>query len=147
MKYIELQFNELEPLMDKHEKTLEERSSQKAFYSELHRLLDTKYIVYHLEFVEFKGSTEYKRMGEKGRDFYENRRKETADRYKMELENYEKNRSIDEKLHKALDGLYCTEKLSAGYAFILKCNLILDWKDPRTLENAKQAYKDRKKYK
>ncbi len=58
LKYIEHQFNELEPLMDKHEKTLEERSSQKTFCSELHRLLDTKYIVYHLEFVEFKGSTE-----------------------------------------------------------------------------------------
>ncbi len=86
-------------------------------------------------------------MGEKGRIFYANWRKETPDRYKMELENYEKNRSIDENLHKALDGLYCREKVSAGYAFILKCNLILDWKEPITLENAKQAYKDRKKYK
>ena len=130
--------------MDKHEKTLTQRSSRKEFYSELHRLLDTKYMVHHLEFVEFKGSTEYKRMSEKAQDFYASRWKETPDKCKKELDNYEKNRSIDENLHKALDGLYNSEKLSAGYAFILKCNLTFDWQDT---SNAKQARKDRKKYK
>ena len=139
--------NYIEPLMDKHEKTLKERSLQKEFYSELHRLLDTKYIVYHQEVIEFKGSLEFKRMGEKDQDIYTSMRKETSDRYKKELDNYEKNRSIDENLHKALDGLYNSEKLSAGYAFILKCNLTFDWQDTSNFENAKQAYKDRKKYK
>ena len=147
MKYIEHQFNEIENLMDKHEKTLTQRSSRKEFYSELHRLLDTKYMVHHLEFVEFKGSTEYKRMSEKAQDFYASRWKETPDKCKKELDNYEKNRSIDENLHKALDGLYNSEKLSAGYAFILKCNLTFDWQDTSNLKNAKQACKDRKKYK
>ena len=132
--------------MDKHEKTLEQRSSRKEFYSELHRLLDTKYIVYHQEFVEIKGSLEFKRMYEKAQSFHTDRWKETSDRCKKELDNYEKNRSIDEDLHKALDGLYNSEKLSAGYAFILKCNLTFDWKEHSNLENAKQAYKDRKKY-
>ena len=147
MKYIALQFKEIELLMDKHEETLKQRSSRKKFYSELHRLLDTKYIVYHQEFVEFKGSTEYKRMSEKRQDFYARMWKETPDRCKKALENYEKNRSIDEDLHKALDGLYNSEKISAGYASILKYNLTFDWNDPSDLENAKQAYKDRKKYK
>lgn len=147
MKYIDLQFKEIEPLMDKHEKTLKQRSSQRIFHSELHRLLDTKYIVHHQEFVEFKGSPEYKRMKEKGRSFYENQWKETSNRYKKELDNYEKNRNIDEGLHKALDGLYNGQKLSAGYAFILKCNLTSDWTDSSNLEHAKQAYKDRKRYK
>ena len=147
VKYIDLQFEELELLMDKHEETLKQRSSRKKFYSELHRLLDTKYIVHHQEFVEFKGSTEYKRMNEKQQDFYASRCKELPDRWKKDLDNYETNRSIDEKLHKALDGLYCSEKLHAFYAFILKCNLTSDWKDPSNLENAKQAHKDRKKKK
>ena len=147
MNYIEHQFNEIEDLMDKHQKTLGERSSQKKFYSELHRLLDTKYIVHHLEYIEFKGSTEYKRMSEKTQDFYASRWKETPDRYKMELDNYEKNRSIEQDTHKALDGLYNSEKLSAGYACILMYILTFDWNDPSNLENAKQAYKDRKKYK
>lgn len=133
--------------MDKHKKTLEERSSQKEFYSELHRLLDTKYIVYHLEFVEFKGSIEYKRMSEKQQDFYANMQKETSDRYKKELNNYEKNRSIDENLHKALDGLYKGEKLNAFYACMVKYNLISDWENPSHLENAEKAYKARKTYK
>lgn len=147
MKYIDNQFKEIESLMDKHEETLKQRSSRKKFYSELHRLLDTKYIVYHQEFVEFKGSAEYKRMSEKQQDFYVRIQKETPDNFKNELDNYEKNRIIDEDLHKALDGLYNSEKLTAGYAFILKCNLTFDWKDLSNLENAKQAYKDRKKYK
>lgn len=124
-----------------------ERSSRKEFYSELHRLLDTKYIVYHQELVEFKGELEFKRMDEKAQHFHIDRWKETPDKCKKELDNYEENRNIDEDLHKALDGLYNREKLSAGYAFILKCNLTFDWKDPSNLENAKQAYKDRKKYK
>ena len=147
MNYLEHQFREIANLMEKHGKTLEERSSQKEFYSELHRLLDTKYIVHHQEFVEFKGTTEYKKMSEKDQNFYASSLKETADRCKMELDNYEKNRSIDDDLHKALDGLYCGEKLSAGYAFVLKCNLISDWENPSNLERAKQAYKHRKKYK
>lgn len=147
VKYIDLQFKEIELLMDKHEETLKQRSSRKKFYSELHRLLDTKYIVYHQEFVEFKGSAEYKRMSEKQQDFYASRRKELPDRWKKDLDNYERNRNIDEKSHKALDGLYCSEKLNAFYAFILQCSLTSDWEDPSNLENAKQAYKDRKKYK
>ena len=66
--------------------------------------------------------------------------------YKQELDNYEKNRGIDEDLHKALDGLYCREKLRADYACILKYNLISDWEDSSNLENAKKAYKTQKKY-
>ena len=146
MNYLEHQFMEIKNLIDKHEKTLEQRSSQKKFYSELHRLLDTKYIVHHLEYIEFKGSTAYKRMSEKAQDFYASRWKETPDRYKMELDNYEENRSIDQDTHKALDGLYNSGKLSFGYAFMLKCNLTFDWKDPSNLKNAKQGYRDRKKY-
>ncbi len=70
MNYLKIGFQEIEDLMDEHKKTLEQRSSQKEFYSELHRLLDTKYIVYHQEFVEFKESAEYKRMSEKNQVFY-----------------------------------------------------------------------------
>lgn len=147
MNYFEHQFKEIEDLTDKHKKTLELRSLRKEFYSEHHRLLDTKYIVHHQEYVEFKGSTEYKRMSEKVQDFHASRWKETPNRCKNELDNYEENRSIDQDTHKALDGLYNSGKLSFGYAFILKCNLTLDWKDPSNLENARQAYKDRKKYK
>ena len=133
--------------MDKHKKTLVERSEQKKFHSEFHRLLDTKYIIHHLEFVEFKGTFEYKRMDEKTQNFHTDRWKEQLDRYKTELENYEKNREIDEDLHKALDGLYCTEKLSAAYASRLMYILAFDWNEPSIFESAKQAYKDRKKYK
>ncbi|MYB63548.1 hypothetical protein F4X73_02565 [Candidatus Poribacteria bacterium] len=147
MNYIEHQFEEIEKLTDKHEKTLNERSLRKEFHSELHRLLDTKYIVHHLEFVEFKGSTDYKRMSEKTQDFQASMWREIPDRCKKELDNYEENRSIHEDTHKALDGLYNSGKLSFGYAFILKCNLTVDWKDASNLENARQAYKDRKKYK
>lgn len=146
LNYLEIGFQEIEDLMDKHKKTLEERSSQKEFYSELHRLLDTSYIVYHLEYVAFKGSTDYKRMSEKEQDFYASRWKEIPDRCKKELENYERNRSIDQETYKALDGLYNGEKVSPSYAFILKCNLISDWEDPSNLKYTKQAYKDRKKF-
>lgn len=146
MKYIEHQFNELETFIDKHDKTLEERNSQKEFYSEFHRLLDTKYIVHHQEFVEFKGSLEFKRMDEKARKFHTDRWKKSPDRYKAELDNYEKNRSVDENLHKALDGLYNSEKLRLDYACRLIYLLTSDWNDPRSLANARQAYKDRKKY-
>ena len=144
MKYIEHQFKEIEDLMDKHEETLKQRSLQKKFYSELHRLLDTKYIIYHQEFVEFKGSAVYKRMSEKNQDFRARRWQETSDKCKKELDNYEKNRSMDEDLHKALDGLYNSEKLSAGYAFILKCNLTFDWKDPSYLEMRNRRIKTEK---
>ena len=147
MNYLEHQFMEIENLTDKHKKTLEQRSSQQEFYSELHRLLDTKYIVYHQEYIEFKGTPEYKIMNEKQQNFYASRWKETSDRCKKELDNYEKNRSIDPDTHKALDGLYTSEKLSAGYACILMYILAFDWEDPSNLENAKQAYKDRKRYK
>ncbi len=147
MNYLEHQFSEIEDLMEKHKKTLKERSSQKEFCSELHRLLDTEYIVYHQELVEFKGSNAFKRMEEKTRDFHGSRLKEISDRYKMELDNYEKNRGVDENLHKALDGLYNSEKLHAGYACMLKYNLISDWEESSNLENAKKkAYKTRKKY-
>ena len=146
MNYIEHEFKAIEDLMDRHETTLEERSSQKEFYSELHRLLDTKYIVYHQEFVEFKGAPEYKRMSEKSQDFKTRMMKETSDRYKMELGNYEKNRSIDESLHKALDGICNSGKVSPTYAFILKCHLTFDWEDSKNLENARQTYNHRKKF-
>ena len=146
MNYLQHQFNEIENLMDKHEKTLKERSLQKEFYSEHHKLLDTKYIVHHQELVEFKGSVEFKRMGEKDRNFHTGRWKETPNRRKEELDNYEKNRSLDGSLHKALDGLYTSEKLSAGYACRLMYILTSDWENPNNLENARQAYKDRKKY-
>lgn len=146
MNYIEQQFKEIEILMDKHKKTLKQRSTQKEFYSEFHRLLYTKYIVHHQEFVEFKETPEYHRMSEKEQDSYINMRKETPDRYKKYLDNYEKNRCIDGGLHKALDGLYNSEKVNAGYAFILKCNLISDWGTPGNKKNAKHAYNARKKY-
>ena len=147
MNYFELQFKDIENLIDKHRKTLEERRSQKELYSEHHRLLDTKYIVHHQEFVEYKGTPEYKRMTKKDQDFCDDRWKEKPDRCKKELDNYETNRSIDEELHKALDGLYCSEKLSARYACILMYILASDWTDPKNLKNAKQAYNYRKKYK
>ena len=137
---------EIDNLMDKYEKILKERSSQKVFCSEHHRLLDTKYIVYHQEFVEFKGSNQFKRMGEKDREYQVSKWKETPKICKNELDNYENNRSIDEDLHKALDGLYSSEKLNPRYAFILKYNLTSNWKDPGYLESAREAYQDRNKY-
>ena len=69
MKYIKEEFIEIENLMEKHKKTLKERSSEKTYYSEFHRFLDTAYIVHHQELVEFKGSNAFKRMEEKERDF------------------------------------------------------------------------------
>ena len=81
--------------------------------------MDTKYIIHHLEYVEFKGSTEYKRMSEKAQDFYASKWKEIHDRYKMELDNYEENRRIDQDTYKALDGFYNSGKLSFGHAFIM----------------------------
>lgn len=65
MNYLEIGFQEIKNLTDKHKKTLIERSFQKKFYSEHHKLLDTKYIVHHQEFVEFKGELELKGWGKK----------------------------------------------------------------------------------
>ncbi len=95
MSYLKIQFMEIDNLMDKHRYTLKARSSQIEYYSKFHRLLDTKYIVYHQEFVVSKRTPEYKCLSREDQDFCKKRWKETLERCKKELENYENNRSVD----------------------------------------------------
>ena len=59
--YIEHQnLRNMNALMDKHEKTLKQRSLRKKVYSELHSLLDQYILFYHQEFCGVEGSLEYK---------------------------------------------------------------------------------------